>query len=97
MAAYVMVDVVVNDPEPYQEYLRGVPATVAQYGGRFLVRGGKVETIEGSWNPQRVVVIEFPSADQARAWYHSPEYQAILPIRLRNATSNFLAIVEGVG
>jgi uncharacterized protein (DUF1330 family) len=96
MAAYVVVDVEVHNPDAYREYQRQVPATLEPFGGRFMVRGGTVETLEGSWNPQRFVVIEFPSAEQAKAWHHSPSYQAILPIRQQNATTKFLAIAEGV-
>lgn len=95
MAAYVIGDVTVNDPEAYREYTAQTPGTVQQYGGRFIVRGGAYETLEGSWSPQRIVVIEFPTIEQARAWYASPEYQAILPIRLANSTANFLTVVEG--
>ena len=96
MAAYVVVDVEVQDPEAYQEYTRQVPDTLAPYGGKFIVRGGKAETLEGNWHPSRVVILEFPSIDQARAWYTCAAYQAILPIRQRNATTNFLSVVEGV-
>jgi uncharacterized protein (DUF1330 family) len=78
MAAYVLVNVEVNDPEAYREYTAQTPGTVEQYGGRFIVRGGAAEVIEGSFTPKRVVVIEFPSLEQAKAWYHSPEYQAMV-------------------
>ena len=96
MAAYVLVDVEVLEPEPYQAYVRGVPATLTAYGGRFLVRGGATETLEGDWSPRRVVVLEFPSAERAKAWHASPEYAAILPIRHRHARTRFLTVVEGV-
>ena len=96
MAAYVIVDVEVREPEAYRGYTQAVPATLERYGGRFIVRGGAVETLEGEWRPQRVVVIEFPSVEQAKAWHGSAEYQAILPLRLRHARTNFLAVVEGV-
>jgi uncharacterized protein (DUF1330 family) len=96
MAAYVIVDVEVREPEPYQAYREAVPATLDRYGGRFVVRGGAYETLEGEWQPQRIVVLEFPSVEQAKAWHASPEYQAILPIRQRHARTNFLTVVEGV-
>jgi uncharacterized protein (DUF1330 family) len=96
VAAYVIVDVDVTDPEAYREYTAQTPGTVAQYGGRWLVRGGAYETIEGQWSPKRIVVIAFESVEQARRWYQSPEYQAILPLRLKHAKTNFLTIVEGV-
>jgi uncharacterized protein (DUF1330 family) len=96
MAAYVIVDVEVLDPEPYKDYVRGVPATLDPFGGRFVVRGGASETLEGDWSPKRIVVIEFPSVERAKAWHASPAYQAILPIRQRHARTNFLTVVEGV-
>ena len=96
MAGYVIVDVEVRDPEAYRAYTQAVPGTLEPFGGRFLVRGGAAETLEGDWRPQRVVVIEFPSAEQAKAWHASPEYQAILPLRHRHARTNFLTVIEGV-
>jgi uncharacterized protein (DUF1330 family) len=96
MAAFVIVDVEVLEPEPYRTYTSAVPATLAPFGGRFIVRGGAYATLEGEWRPQRIVIIEFPSVEQARAWHASPEYQAIVPIRLRHARTNFLTVVEGV-
>jgi uncharacterized protein (DUF1330 family) len=96
VAAYVIVDVEVQDPEAYQEYTRQVPGTLAPYGGKFIVRGGKAETLEGNWNPKRVVILEFPTVDQAKTWHACDAYQAILPIRQRTARTNFLTVVEGV-
>ena len=96
MAAYVIVDVEVLDPEAYTEYTRDVPATLEPFGGRFLVRGGAVTTLEGEWRPQRAVLIEFPSVEQATAWYRSPEYQAIVPVRKRHTRTHFFTVVEGV-
>jgi uncharacterized protein (DUF1330 family) len=96
MAAYVIVDVEVLNPEPYEEYRKQVPATLQPYGGRFIVRGGKYQTLEGEWEPQRIVVLEFPSMEQARAWYNSPEYQDVMSIREEHARTHFLTLVEGV-
>ena len=96
MAAYVIGEVEIRNPQAYQEYAEGVPATIARYGGRYLVRGGAVETKEGAWTPKRVVVLEFPTMDQARKWYGSAEYAPLLAIRLKAATAN-LVFVEGVG
>ncbi len=95
MAGYIIVDVEVHNPEAYREYTSQVPDTLVPYGGEFIVRGGMADTLEGHWNPQRVVVLKFPSTEQARAWHGSPGYQAILPIRQRNAKTNFLTVVEG--
>jgi uncharacterized protein (DUF1330 family) len=94
VAAYVIAEVNVTDPKLYEEYRKLVPATVQKYGGRFAVRGGAVESKEGGWNPARVVVLEFPSMAQARAWYHSPEYAPALAIRHQAATAK-LILVEG--
>jgi uncharacterized protein (DUF1330 family) len=95
VAAYVVVDVNVEDPDRYAEYSKPVPESIAKYGGRFLVRGGACEALEGDWQPRRLVVIEFPSMDAALEWYHSDEYQELAKIRWSAATANFLA-VEGV-
>jgi uncharacterized protein (DUF1330 family) len=96
LAAYVIVDLEVLEPEPYKEYTAAVPATLVPFGGRFIVRGGRYETLEGDWHPSRIVVLEFPSFDAAKNWYASPEYEAIIPLRLRHAQTNFLTIAEGV-
>lgn len=96
MAAYVIVSVDVTAPEAYREYTRQTPGTVEQYGGRWVVRGGAYETLEGAWDPKRIVVIEFSSAEQAKTWYYSPEYQAIAPLRHQHARTEFLTVVEGV-
>ena len=77
MAVYVISQVEVTNPEPYQEYVKGVPATVEKYGGRFLVRGGEMKRYSGEWAYSRVVVIEFDSAEKAEAWHDSPEYKAV--------------------
>lgn len=94
MAAYVVAEVEVTDPATYEEYRKLVPATVAHYGGKFLVRGGKTETKEGGWDPKRLVILEFASLEQARKWYHSPEYAPALALRLKAARSKLL-LVEG--
>jgi uncharacterized protein (DUF1330 family) len=96
LAAYVIVDVEVQDPDAYREYQQQTPDTLLPYGGKFVVRGGRVETLEGQWQPKRVVMLEFPTVDQAKAWHASEAYQAIIPIRQRNARTNFLTVVEGV-
>jgi uncharacterized protein (DUF1330 family) len=94
MAAYVIVEVNVTDPKLYDEYKKLVPATVQKYGGRFAVRGGALESKEGGWNPARIVVLEFPTMDQARKWYHSPEYAPALALRHKAANAK-LILVEG--
>ena len=95
MAAYVLNDMEITDPALFEEYKKLTPATVAQYGGRFLTRGGRTETLEGHWSPKRLVILEFPSVEQARAWADSPEYAPAKRLRQRAAKSN-LIVVEGV-
>lgn len=94
MSAYILAGIEITNPDAYPEYARQVPPLVERHGGRFLARGGRVEGFEGEL-PPRVVIIEFPTAEQARAFYTSPEYQAIIPIRQRNAKTRFLGLIEG--
>jgi len=94
VSAYVVAEVEVTNPAVYEDYRKLVPATIAKYGGKYLVRGGTVEVKEGGWTPKRLVVLEFASMDQAQKWYHSPEYAPALAIRLKAARSKVL-LVEG--
>ena len=94
MPGYVIFDIRITDPDAYAPYRERAGATVEAYGGRYLVRGGAHEAIEGDWDPERVVVLEFPSVERAREWYHSPEYQEIAPMRQSASVSKGL-IVEG--
>ena len=94
MTAYVINDMEITDPVLFEEYKKLSPPTVAQYGGRFLARGGHCDTLEGAWSPKRLVIIEFPSVAQARAWADSPEYAQAKRLRLLAAISN-LIVVEG--
>ena len=95
MAAYVIADVEVTDPAGYDEYRKGVPATIAAHGGRYLARGGAVQVLEGDWIPRRAVILEFPSLERARAWYDSPEYRPLREMRAR-ASNSRLVIIDGV-
>ena len=95
MPAYVINDMEVTDPVMFEEYKKLSPATVALYGGRFLARGGRTDTLEGEWSPKRLVIIEFPSVDQARAWADSAEYAPAKRLRQITTISN-LIVVEGV-
>jgi uncharacterized protein (DUF1330 family) len=96
MPAYVIADVQVTDPAGYEPYRPLAAASIARFGGRFVVRGGRADLLEGSPEPKRVVVIEFPDADTARRWYHSDDYQQALKIRQANSTAR-LILVEGEG
>jgi uncharacterized protein (DUF1330 family) len=95
MAAYVIVDLEITDPELYEEYRLVVPTSIEKYGGKYIVRGGNSETLEGNWQPKRVVVLEFESYEQAKRWYESPEYAEQMAIRHRSAITN-LIILNGV-
>ena len=95
MPAYIIVEVKVNDPVGYEDYKKLTAGTLTAYQGKFLVRGGKVETLEGDWNPERFVILEFPSADLAKAWWASPEYTVAKQIRYKNATSRMI-VAEGI-
>ena len=94
MAAYVILDITVEDPESYETYKALAGKALAAYEGRFLVRGGAHEVIEGEWNPNRVVVLEFDSRERAKAWYHSEEYAPALKIR-QSASTAHMILVEG--
>lgn len=94
MPAYVLVEVTVTNPEPYAAYRDMATASVAKHGGRFLVRGGAVTPLEGGWDPQRIVVLEFPSMEAARTWYDSDDYQRALAVRVANSVGRAL-MVEG--
>jgi uncharacterized protein (DUF1330 family) len=95
MSAYVLVDCDVTDPVRYEEYRQLAPAAIAKYGGRYLVRGGATKVLEGSWQPKRVVVLEFPDVAAAQRFYDSPEYLAARAVRADAATMN-LVVVEGI-
>ena len=95
MAAYLLANVEVTDPVAFEDYRKRVPATMAAYGGRYLVRGGATEVLEGDGVPSRVVLIEFPDMARLKAWYRSPEYQLLLALRMKSARSSATAI-EGV-
>lgn len=94
MAAYLIGDIDIHDLEAYAEYRAGTPAAIAQYGGRFLVRGGPASVKEGGWTPGRMVVVEFPDMAAAEAFYNSPEYAPLLKIR-KGASTGKLLLVEG--
>ena len=96
MTAYVIAEIDVRDADLYREYGALVPATLTPYGGRFIVRGGHCETLDGGWQPPRMVVLEFPTAEQARSWYTCPEYVALMEMRKR-ASAGKLILVEGTG
>ena len=95
MPAYIIVDVTITDPKTFTEYMGQVPQTVTQYGGRYLVRGGTTEILEGTWEPTRTVIVEFPSMEQAKRWYESAEYRHPKALRHESANSNMI-LVQGL-
>jgi uncharacterized protein (DUF1330 family) len=94
MTAYVIGEIEVTDPATYEEYRKQVLATVTKFGGKFLVRGGRIEPLEGGWSPKRLVVLEFPSIGQVQKWYRSPEYAPLIKLR-QKASKGKLVAVEG--
>ena len=95
MPAYVIAEISITDADGYKEYTKQVGATVEKYGGKFLVRGGRADALEGEWPERRRVILEFPSVEAARNWWDSPEYEK--PKALRKATSEGrLLLIEGV-
>ena len=92
---YAIARVSISDQDRYADYRSGTVASLEPYDGQFIVRGGETECVEGSWDVDRTVVIEFPSMEQARAWYHSDGYQQLAAIRRAASTTDFV-LVEGV-
>jgi uncharacterized protein (DUF1330 family) len=95
MAVYVIVDIKVNEPVEYAEYKKLAGPTVGAYGGRYVVRGGAAEVLEGEWVPNRLVILEFPTAAQAKIWWGSAEYSVAKAIRHRTAHTN-MVLVDGL-
>lgn len=95
MACYLIADITVHDPEAYKEYVRQVPGFIEKHGGRYLARGGKVQTVEGNWLPERLIVLEFPSRAQAEAFINDPGYAPVAAIRHRVADTQ-LVLAEGI-
>jgi uncharacterized protein (DUF1330 family) len=95
MPAYVIVETNVTDPEQYERYKAEAPASIAQYGGRYVARGGELAVFEGDWNPARIVILEFPDLDTAKAWYASEEYGEARKLR-QGAASLSVVAVEGL-
>ena len=94
MAAYIIADIDVTDPAGFEEYRQRVSPMIAKWGGKYLVRGGPMETVEGDWAPKRLVVLEFESLERAKEFYRSEEYRPVMEIRHKTAVTN-LVIVEG--
>jgi uncharacterized protein (DUF1330 family) len=95
MAVYAVVNVRVTDPNRYAEYRVKAPDTISHYGGKYLARGGTVEVLEGDWDPQRLVILEFESMERFHEWYDSPEYAPLKHLR-GEATATEFVVVEGL-
>jgi len=94
MPAYVVANVEIHDPKGYRAYTAETPASIARHGGRFAARAGRTEVLEGDWPYNRLVILEVPTYEDAKAWYESPDYQELIEIRHTTATS-LLVLVDG--
>ena len=95
MSAYVIVEIEIVDPTGYEEYKKQAAASVLKHGGKYIVRGGKTEVLEGDWKPKRIVVLQFDSMARAKEWLHCEEYREPRKVRHRTAKTNML-LVEGI-
>ncbi|MEQ8362169.1 MAG: DUF1330 domain-containing protein [Cyclobacteriaceae bacterium] len=95
MPAYVIVDIEITDAKEYEEYKKHTPGSLVPYDGKFLTRGGAVENLEGDWKPKRLVIVEFPSMEKAKAWWNSPEYAPAKLIRQR-ASNTQMIVADGI-
>ena len=95
MSAYVIVEIDIHDPVLYEEYKKLTPGSLVPFGGKFIVRGGQAESIEGDWQPKRIVVLEFPSVEKAKEWWDCDVYRRARDIRQRAAHTRMI-VVPGV-
>ena len=95
MSAYLIVELDITDPAKFQRYRELVPPIIEKYGGRYIVCGGGAEVLEGNWEPKRIVILEFETAQKAKECMESEEYQPVKQLRLESATTN-MVMVEGV-
>ena len=94
MSAYIISDVTIRDAVAIETYRKRAAASIKQHGGHYVVRGGKVEVLEGNWDPHAIIIAEFPDIERARGWYRSPEYALALEVRAEALYRN-LILVEG--
>jgi len=95
MPAYVIIEIKVHDAAKFEEYKKKAPPSIAAFDGKYLVRGGAVETLDGTWAPERIVFLEFPSMARAREWYNCEQYAEAIQLRHASATSQFI-LVDGL-
>jgi uncharacterized protein (DUF1330 family) len=96
MSAYIIVEIEITDPAGYEDYKKQAAATVHKYDGKYIVRGGKTEVLEGDWIPKRIVVLEFPTMERAKQWLNCEEYREPRKMRHRTAKTNMI-LVDGGG
>ena len=94
MSVYVIVDISIHDAAVYERYKLLAPASLAIYGGKYLVRGGETAVLEGTWNPKRLVILEFATAEAAKKWWRSPEYAEAKALR-QSCTHTNMLILDG--
>lgn len=94
MAAYIIIDIDIHDPQTYEEYKKLAPPSIAQYGGKYLTRGGTTEVLEGDWVPKRLVILQFESMERAKEWLNCSEYAVARRMRHQSANSNMI-LTEG--
>ena len=95
MRAYVITDITVNNPERYEDYKKLAPPAIQTYSGKYLARGGRSEKLEGNWDPDRIVILEFENVETAKKWLDSPEYREARALGHQNASTNKI-VVEGL-
>ncbi len=95
MAAFVIVDITILNQHEYEEYKKLTPPSIAAYGGKFIARGGVTESLEGDWNAERIVILEFENVQRAKEWWNSELYAPAKEIRQRNAKTKMI-LVEGI-
>ena len=95
MTAFIVVDISVENAKTYDQYKLLAPPSIAKYGGRYVARGGKTEVLEGSWQPSRLVILEFPSMERAQSWWSSAEYAEAKALRQRSASTK-MVLIEGL-
>jgi uncharacterized protein (DUF1330 family) len=92
MPAYIIVEVSIHSPKEYEDYKKLTPTSLIPFEGKFVVRGGQAETLEGDWNPERIVVLEFPTLEKAKAWWNSEQYAPAKALRHRTANSKMIVV-----
>ncbi len=94
MPAYIIVELLITDKEGYGEYKRLAPTSISSYDGKYIIRGGRTESLEGNWNPERIAVLEFPTFERAKEWYASEMYKKARSIRQQTAITKMI-LIEG--